>query len=98
MGVLFQILSINRHAESYFDTRAEQDLIRQSRNTSVVYFRLSKRSHISRNVFNRQNAGATFAKDVGSRRYLLATSNPTALEPLESHVALAPASTSELTL
>ncbi len=40
----------------------------------------------------------TLAKDVGSRRYLPATSMPTLLLPFESQVALAPASACELTL
>ena len=93
-----EFLSVKGGSKTDGNAWAKEHVVGQCGNTPVVNFGLWF-------ISNQPEAGSklgrnynTLANDVGSRRYLLATSSPTLLLLLESHVALAPASTSELTL
>ena len=103
MGSLVQVLGIEGSTEAEGDTRAEQDVVSQSGNTTVVdlslYCEKITRLVVIHNSDKKQSKDVklTLAKEEGSRRYLLATSRPTALPEVESQEALAPASTWALT-
>ena len=97
MGGLVKLLGVERATETQGDTGAEEDVVGDSGNTTVVdlgLFSSGQQEPAEGEVASKQ----TLAKETGSRRYLLATSRPTALPVLEFQVALAPASTCELTL
>lgn len=99
MGGLIELLGIEGGAESEGDTGAEENVVGESSDTTVVDLDLFI-SYI-RNRSSMANGGSrelTLAKETGSSLYLLATSSPTAFPLFESHEALAPASTCELTL
>ena len=96
MGSLFQVLGIQRHPKTHADSWSNKDVVCDSRNTTVIYLCLYNVSKL--NIICIRKDYKTFAHEVGSRRCLLASSRPTLLEPFESQVALAPASTVELTL
>lgn len=97
VGGLVNLLGVERATETQGDTGAEEDVVGDSGNTTVVdlgLFSSGQQESAEGEVALKQ----TLAKETGSRRYLLATSRPTALPVLEFQVALAPASTWLLTL
>jgi hypothetical protein len=98
VGSLVQVLGIKGSTEAEGNTRAEQDVVSQSGNTAVVDLGLYCEKIASLVVYLKpyrpyERGKHTLAKEEGSRRYLLATSRPTALPEVESQEALAPAST-----
>lgn len=96
VGSLVELLGIKGGSEAKGDTRAEENVVGDSGDTTVVdldlFHVLAKLNLSSKFVV------ITLANETGSNRYLLATSRPTWFPLLESQVALAPASTWELTL
>lgn len=97
MGSLIELLGIEGGAEAEGDTGAEENVVGNGSNTTVIDLdlninRLAFFSHLKRSM------GLTLANETGSSLYLEATSSPTWLPLLESQIALAPASTCELTL
>lgn len=96
MSSLVELLGIERGTETEGDTRAEENVVGDGSNTAVVDLDLI--SDISIQPLFQPIAIHTLAKETGSSLYLDATSRPTWLPLLESQVALAPASTCELTL
>ena len=106
VGGLLQLLGVERGTETEGNTGAEEDVVGDGGNTTVVdlgLFLLS--AFLFHFFFLRPQASRhrsrvesfTLAKETGSRRYLLATSRPTVFPLLEFQVALAPASTAGLT-
>lgn len=96
MGGLVQVLGIERGTQAEGDTRAEENVVSQSGNTTVVDLGLLGELWLVSIDASRampETGIRTLAKEEGSRRYLLATSRPTALPEVESQEALAPAST-----
>ena len=104
VGGLVQVLGIERGTQAEGDTRAKENVVGQSGDTTVVDLGLWERkeeeitsSAISSRIFTFKSSTRemkhTLAKEEGSRRYLLATSRPTVLPEVESQEALAPAST-----
>jgi len=99
VGGLVELLGIEGGAESEGDTGAEENVVGKGSDTTVVDLDLL--IHVLEIILQWQNDGSgelTLAKETGSSLYLLATSSPTAFPLFESHEALAPASTCELTL
>lgn len=95
VGSLVKVLGIEGSTEAESDTRAEEDVVGQSGDTTVVDLGLNCEEMTRLVVIKVQETATklTLAKEEGSRRYLLATSRPTALPEVESQEALAPAST-----
>lgn len=94
MGSLVEVLGIKGSTKAEGDTRAEENVVSQGGNTTVVDLGLIRGNYISccfLDIIKRKRH--TLAKEEGSSRYLLATSRPTELPALESQEALAPAST-----
>lgn len=94
---LVELLGVERQAETEREAWAQQRVVGERSNAAVVYLGL-KNGPVSYDHRVDPRDSLTFTNEDGSRRYLLATSRPTLLPALESQVALAPASTSELTL
>lgn len=96
VGGLVQVLGIKGSTKAEGDTRAQQNVVSQGGNTTVIDLGLygNRVSLPCKGPFAQQ---LTLAKEEGSSLYLLATSRPTELPALESQVALAPASTCWLT-
>lgn len=91
VGGLVELLGIKGGSKTEGDTRAEENVVSDGGDTTVI--------DLSLNIIYQQcpylstSRVFTLAKDIGSMRYLLATSRPTWFPLLESQVALAPAST-----
>lgn len=97
MGSFVELLGIEGGTKTKGEARAEEDVVGNSSNTTVVDLGLSG-DLANYTTKLKIDTGHTLANEVGSILYLLATSRPTLSPALESHVALAPASTWELTL
>ena len=94
MGSLVELLGVERTAETQGDALAEENVVGEGSNTTVVDLDLYFGTLVSRKpLFVANSILRTLVKETGSMRYLLATSRPTALPVLEFQVALAPAST-----
>lgn len=93
MGSLVEVLGIKGSTKAEGDTRAEENVVSQGGNTTVVDLGLMRVNYISYCFLDIIRKRHTLAKEEGSSLYLLATSRPTELPALESQEALAPAST-----
>ena len=97
MGCLVELLGIERATETEGDTGAEENVVGNGSNTTVIDLNLDFHDSVF-DPYSKGIAGLTLANETGSSLYLEATSRPTWLPLLESQVALAPASTCALTL
>lgn len=95
VGSLVEFLGVEGSTETKSDTSAELDVVGKGSKTLIVDLGLFSRVSRKR---DRMVGKPTFAKEVGSSLYLVATSRPTFDPAFESQIALAPASTSVLTL
>jgi len=92
---LLEVLGVDRRTNTESNASAEFDVVGEGSNTLVVDLGLSRTISI---FSSHTRAFHTFAKELGSSLYLVATSIVTLEPALESQVPLAPASTSVLTL
>ena len=101
MGGLVELLGIKGGAEAEGNTGAEEDVVGNGGDTTVVDLDLCPHAistNSAGNELRKTGSPITLAKETGSNLYLAATSRPTWLPDFESQVALPPASTCELTL
>jgi hypothetical protein len=94
--VLVELLGIERGANAKGDALTEEHVVSNGGDTAVVDLGLLRPVSLPRSATVKSDC--TLTNETGSRRYLVATSRPTAVPLLEFQVALELASTWLLTL